>query len=271
VGLGAARRGLDGGGVRAAADGLHGSPVAAASDGGAPASVGGDGAAPIVRLPRLTENGAKVPVVVEIDHPMDAAHHVTCVTVENPRDPVPSKGEFRFTAGSGRAYVSFQARLDDGASTLGAAVECSAGRRWWGRESTRVVDGAGGCGGSAPPPARTAQEIRPPVIRLPQLVRGERLQPGRVIDVQVKMLHPVRTGLERRGDAWAQVGDAFYLTDMEVFLGAERVSHFRLTPALSDNPLIGFRLRPREEGLLRVLVRNNRGARLEAEHPILFA
>jgi hypothetical protein len=51
---------------------------------------------------------------------------------------------------------------------------------------------------------------------------------------------------------------------MDVFLGGERVSRFRLTPALSDDPLIGFRLRPREEGLVRVVIRNNHGARLEA-------
>ena len=63
---------------------------------------------------------------------------------------------------------------------------------------------------------------------------------------------------------------AFYLTEMAVFLGAARVSYFRLTPAVSDNPLITFRLRPRVESVLRVVLRNNRGARFEAEHPIRF-
>jgi hypothetical protein len=202
---------------------------------------------------------------------MDPAHHVTSVGVRNGRDPIPGKGEFAFTPANGQAYVSFQARLDDGASTLEVAVECSGGRRWSSGEPTRVVDGTGGCGGAAPRPARAAREIRPPVIRLPQLVRGERVQAGHLIDVQVKLQHPVRTGLERQGERWTRVSDPLYLTDLEVFLGAERVSHFRLTPALSDDPLIAFRLRPREEGLVRVVIRNNHGARLEAEHPIRFA
>ncbi|MGH2604500.1 MAG: thiosulfate oxidation carrier complex protein SoxZ, partial [Dehalococcoidia bacterium] len=118
---------------------------------------------------------------------------------------------------------------------------------------------------------RAAVEIRPPVIRLPHAVRNEPIAPGQVLDVQVKIQHPVRTGLERRGGAWVQVAEPFYLTEMDVFLGAERVSHFALTPAVSDNPFITFRLRPRRAGLLRVVFRNNRGARLEAEHPIRFA
>jgi hypothetical protein len=101
-------------------------------------------------------------------------------------------------------------------------------------------------------------EIRPPVIWL-RLARGERIDAGQLVDVQVVIQHPVRTGLERRGDAWTQASEPFYLTEMAVFLGADRVSYFRLTPAVSDNPLITFRLRPPVESVPRVL-RNNRGA-----------
>jgi hypothetical protein len=68
-----------------------------------------------------------------------------------------------------------------------------------------------------------------------------------------------------------QAAEPFYLTEMDVFLDRERVSHFALTPAVSDNPFITFRLKPRRAGLLRVAFRNNRGARLDAEHPIRFA
>jgi predicted secreted protein len=65
-----------------------------------PAQAGGShappphAAPPIIRLPVLTENGAKVPIVVEVDHPMDIDHHATTITVINERDPIASKGEF---------------------------------------------------------------------------------------------------------------------------------------------------------------------------------
>ncbi len=246
---------------------LHDGPAQAAGPHAPPSHA----APPDIRLPVLTENGAKVPVVVEVDHPMERDHHVTAITVLNERDPIPMKGEFSFSAANGQAYVAFQARLDDGPSTMQAAVECSRGVRWTGTAPTRVVDGAGGCGGPVPKPERAALEIRPPAIRLPQAVHGESIAPGQILDVQVKIQHPVRTGLERRGGAWVQASEPFYLTEMDVFLDTERVSHFALTPAVSDNPFITFRLRPRREAMLRVVFRNNRGARFDAEHPIRFA
>jgi sulfur-oxidizing protein SoxY len=264
--------------VAAAAGGLglargclhHGAAPAAGSEGGARPGPAREGVPPEIRLPMLTENGAKVPIVVEVDHPMADEHHVTSIAVVNERDPLPTKGEFMFTAANGQAYVAFQVRLDDGRSTVRADVECSRGTRWTGVGATRVADGTGGCAGAAPRPERVSAEIRPPVIRLPRAVRGERIDAGQVIDVQVVIQHPVRTGLERRGDAWTQASEPFYVTEMAVFLGADRVSYFRLTPAVSDNSLITFRLRPRVESVLRVVLRNNRGARFEAEHPIRF-
>jgi sulfur-oxidizing protein SoxY len=228
-------------------------------------------AAPLLHVPVLTENGAKVPLTVEVEHPMEWDHHVTTISVVNERDPIPGKGEFSFSPANGQAYVAFQARLDDGPATLQATAECSRGARWSGTAPTRVVDGAGGCGGPVPKPERAATEIRPPVIRLPQAVRGEPIRRDQLLDVQVKIQHPVRTGLERRDGAWVQAAEPFYLTEMDVFLDADRVSHFSLTPAVSDNPFITFRLRPRRPGLLRVAFRNSRGARLDAEHPIRFA
>jgi predicted secreted protein len=246
---------------------------------------------PGLRLPALTGNGAKVPVAVEVDHPMEVGHHVSRIAVTNPRDPIPTKGELLLSPANGQAYLAFQARLDDGPSAVRVDVECSAGVRWSATEATRVVDGAGGCGGETSRPAATAPgqarlgprgpgtstspggdaarssgEVRAPVIRVPELLRGRRLEPGQIVDVQVLIQHPVRTGLERHGDRWVQVSEPFYLTEMEVFMGGERVSRFLMSPAISDNPLIAFRLRPSPDGVIGVVFRNNRGGRFEAEH-----
>jgi sulfur-oxidizing protein SoxY len=243
-------------------------PAAAAP----PASPAGAdaGGSPVLRLPRLTENGAKVPITVEMNHPMEPGHHVTSLRVVNDRDPVPSKGEFRFTPANGQVYLAFQARLDDGHSTVRVSAECSHGHRWSSAGPTQVASGGGGCAGAAPGPELRSQAIRPPVIRLPHLVRGQRLAPGHIIDVQIKLKHPVRTGLELRGIRWVQATEPFYLTQMEVFYRETQVSRFLMTPALADDPLITFRLRPQEEGLLRVAFRNSRGAELDATHPLRF-
>jgi sulfur-oxidizing protein SoxY len=78
-----------------------------------------------LRVPDVTSNGAKVPIVVEMDHPMTADHHVRTVRVVNARDPVPSKGTFHLTPANGRVYLSFQARVHHGPSNVTVTAECN--------------------------------------------------------------------------------------------------------------------------------------------------
>src|SRR5207249_173536 len=227
---------------------------------------------PRLRLPAFTSSGAKVPLAVEMSHPMDPGHYVTSLSVVNERDPVPLKGVFHFTPLNGQVYVAFQIRLDHGASEVAATAECSRHARWQTARAITIPDGAGGCAGTAPPPGRVGpDELGAPTIRIPQLIADGRISPGQIIDVQVKIKHPSRTGLEVREGKFAQAGEPLYLNGMTVFYGPAQVSRFTLTSALSDHPFITFRLRARAEDLLRVVLTNNRGQRFEAAHSIRFS
>jgi sulfur-oxidizing protein SoxY len=227
---------------------------------------------PLVRVPSATANGARVPIVVEMAHPMDPDHHVTTLEIVNPRDPVPVKGRFHFTPANGRAYVAFQARLDEGPSTVIAASECARHGPFSATAAVTIAPGAGGCAGGAPLALRAdIDEIRPPVIRIPKLVAEAAIDVGEIIDVQVKMKHPNRTGLVVRDGTFVQDTEPFHLTELDVFYDRDRVSRFVLTAALSDNPLITFKLRARREGAIRVTVTNTRGQRFEATHALRAA
>jgi predicted secreted protein len=227
---------------------------------------------PRLRLPAFTSNGAKVPVAVEMSHPMEPGHSITRISIVNARDPVPLKGVFHFTPRNGQVYVAFQIRLDHGASEVAATAECSRHARWHTTRSITIPDGAGGCAGTAPPPDRTGGgEIGPPAIRIPQLIADGGIAPDQTIDVQVKTKHPSRTGLEVREGKFVQAGEPLYLNGMNVFYGDAQVSQFTMTSGLSDNPFIAFRLRAHTEDLLRVVLTNNRGQRFEAAHRIRFS
>ena len=104
---------------------------------------------PVLRVPRLTTNGAKVPIVVELAHPMTPDHHITSVHVANEGDPIPSKGTFHLTPANGRVHLAFQARMHEGVSEVTATVECNRHGRWSARSTIEIPAGAGGCGGSA--------------------------------------------------------------------------------------------------------------------------
>ena len=226
---------------------------------------------PRLRLPATTSNGARVPVTVEATYPIEPDHGGTVLEVINPRDPVASKGVFHFTVASGRAYVAFQARFDEGPSSAVATAQCSRHGRFSATAPLVIAPGAGGCAGGLTSMAPGADEIRPPVIRIPKLVAEGALQADEIIQIQVKTKHPNRTGLALRDGRWVAESEPFHLRSLEVVYADEPVSRFVLTSALSDNPLITFLLRARREGTVRVLLTNTRGQRFEASHPIRFA
>lgn len=224
---------------------------------------------PLLKIPAFTSNGGKVPIVVEMRHPMEPDHYVTTLHVVNGRDPVPLKGVFHFTPANGQVYLAFQARMDQGVSEVLATAECNLHGPSSTARSIEIPSDAGGCAAPAPPLVRTGgDEILPPRIRIPELVKRGRIRRDEIIHVQLEMRHPSRTGLVRRNGKLVQESEPFYLTEMEVFYGDERVSRFGMTAALSDDPFITFKLRARREGLLRILLTNSRGKRFEATQPM---
>jgi predicted secreted protein len=224
---------------------------------------------PAVRLPVVTANGDRVPIAVEMTHPMEPGHAIEELSVVNPRDPVPSKGAFRFTPGSGAVYLAFQARMDAGPSEVLVTARCSLHGDWTTLHSVTVADGRGGCAAPAPTARRAGDpEMLPPRLRIPQLVRSGRIRRDEVVDVQLSMRHPNRTGLALRDGRFVAETPPFHLDSLAAFLGDEPVCRFALTSALSDDPLITFRLRAGRGGLLRVVLTNSRGDRFEASTPV---
>jgi desulfoferrodoxin (superoxide reductase-like protein) len=225
-----------------------------------------------VRLPAKSRNGHKVPIVVEMSHPMTRDHHVSTVEVVNDSDPIPSKGIFHFTPLSGVVYVAFQARMDEGDSQVTITADCNRHGRWAARRSIRIAENAGGCSGTAPPWARTAgPDVHAPEIRIPELVQGRDIRRGDLIHPQLKIRHPNRTGLVERDGSFVRASEPLYLKEMEVRFGGDQVSRFEFTPALSDDPFITFPLLASREAVLEVRLANNRGDQFEARHDIRFS
>ena len=213
----------------------------------------------------VTANGDRVPITIEMGHPMEPGHHIIRVTVVNERDPVPLKGVFELTPASGLAHLAFQARIDEGASEVAVTAECNLHGAWTTTATVRVADGAGGCSDPAATTSRAlSTEILPPRLRLPGLVRTGRVRPDEVLEAQLLMRHPNRTGLARRDGRFVAESEPFHLREMEVVYRDARVSRFLFTSALSDDPLITFRVRAGQGGVLRAVLGNTRGQRFEA-------
>jgi desulfoferrodoxin (superoxide reductase-like protein) len=227
---------------------------------------------PKLILPETTRNGNQVPVVVKMNHPMERAHYIRRVQFLNESDPIPSKGIFHPTGANGEIYFAFQARMHSGTSTVLAIAECNLHERWTARHRITIPDGQGGCAtAGAAIQAVANEEILPPVIRIPELVRRGRLARGEVAEVQVKFKHPSRTGLAYENKKFVQVEEPLYLTSMQVFYGESLVSRYEMTAGLSDNPFLRFKLKFAEAKPIRILFTNSVGRQFNAMAEVVLS
>lgn len=97
-----------------------------------------------LRLPNVAENGAAVPLAVQVESPMTEADHVTAVHVFSERNPLPEVVGFRMTPAMGRAAAETRIRLAE-TQEVTALAEMSDGSVWIARAEVKVT--LGGCVG----------------------------------------------------------------------------------------------------------------------------
>jgi sulfur-oxidizing protein SoxY len=104
-----------------------------------------DGAG-VVKLdvPLIAENGAVVPVAVEVNAPMTPQNHVKHIYVVADRNRIPIVARAALTPASGQAYMGANIRLGE-TGDVRAIVEQSDGTLLQVKREVRVT--VGGCGG----------------------------------------------------------------------------------------------------------------------------
>ena len=227
---------------------------------------------PKLILPAATRNGNHVPIAVKLSHPMEVGHHIRRVQFLNESDPIPSKGVFHPAPANGELYFAFQARMHSGASELLAIAECNLHGTWAARQRITIPEGQGGCAtADGNQQAAAKEEILPPVIRIPEMVRRGRLVKGETFEVQVKFKHPSKTGLAYENHKFVQVEEPFYLTSMQVFYGERLVSRYEMTAGLSDNPFLKFKLKITEEKPIRIIFTNSTGRQFSGSTEVMLS
>jgi sulfur-oxidizing protein SoxY len=97
-----------------------------------------------LETPLIAENGAVVPVAVEVSSPMTAADHVTSIYLVADTNRIPIIMRATFTPQSGQAYLGATVRLGE-TGAVRAIVEQSDGTLLQVRREVKVT--VSGCGG----------------------------------------------------------------------------------------------------------------------------
>jgi sulfur-oxidizing protein SoxY len=104
-----------------------------------------DGASLIkLDVPLIAENGAVVPVAVEVSSPMTAQSYVKSIYVIADRNRIPIVTRVALSPEAGRAYMGANIRLGE-TGDVRAIVEQSDGTLWQIKREVKVT--VGGCGG----------------------------------------------------------------------------------------------------------------------------
>lgn len=93
-------------------------------------------------LPAVAENGAQVPLTVQLDSPMTADDHVTAIHIIATRNPAPQIGTFRLTPQMSRAEAMTRIRVAEEQEIL-VLAELSDGRVF--QQTASIIVSVGGC------------------------------------------------------------------------------------------------------------------------------
>ena len=110
------------------------------------------------------------------------------------------------------------------------------------------------------------------VLRLPTTIKK-----NEIIEVKAKIKHPVRTGLALNEDAktrlerFSRGEPAQYVKSVDVSYGDTPAGSFELNSSVSDDPIIGFKIRADREATLRVVAVDYKGAKAEASANVQFS
>lgn len=96
-----------------------------------------------VSAPELAENGATVPVAVEVDFPMEADRYIQTIYILSQKNPVPLIGKFHLTPANGKAHIGTRIKMAE-TSPVHAIAETNTGDLFHGQRSVRVT--MSGCG-----------------------------------------------------------------------------------------------------------------------------
>ena len=213
---------------------------------------------PKLEMPVIAENPIAVPVRVSVEHPMERDHFIRSVEVVLDKDPVPHKGTYRFTPANWQAWVTFPMRSGTG-GVVRASAECSRHGRFVATREIRVA--TDGC-------ATASDTIDRDRSGNPRLRLARPPRPGEIIEVRTKIDHDSDTGLSLRGATYVRERPEFFVRQIRVYFERALISEFRLTSAVSPNPLIRFPLRVTGAGTLRVVFLNNEGRQWEVAEAI---
>ncbi|MBI5181812.1 MAG: thiosulfate oxidation carrier complex protein SoxZ [Nitrospirae bacterium] len=100
-------------------------------------------------------------------------------------------------------------------------------------------------------------ETQKPKMRIPSDIKK-----GSIVEIKVKIDHLMESGLRKDKDTKKLI-PKHTLEKMYIYYDNEQISDFDLSPGLSENPLIGFKVKATKSAPLKVVLTCSEGNKFE--------
>ena len=225
-----------------------------------------DGAALFeVDAPYRAHDAATVPVKITQAEGGDA--RIVKLTLVVDENPAPVAAEFAFGPSIGRLELETRVRVDS-YSNVRAIAETEDGRLWM---TGRFVKASGGC--SAPAlkdmenALASAGEMRMRLFSPAEpAARAPKQSIGRA-EAQVMVRHPNYSGMQRNQLTQLFI-PAFFVDELDVYLGEEKILHMTGGISISEDPSFRFSYSSNGASAFRVLATDTEGGRFERSFPV---
>ncbi len=204
-----------------------------------------------IDLPLVSENGAVVPLRVNIDRPMAAGEHVAALHVFAPANPFPQIATFRFVEGFGVPDIETRIRLNE-SQTVFVVAELNTGAVLMGEREVRVT--VSGCLTQAD--TYDSESVLQTRVRVADSVAS-----GAPLEVLTLINHPQETGL--REDGQGNIVPKRLIERLEARYNGQVAFVAELNRSVSANPYLRFFITPTETGSLDLVWTEDTGATAE--------
>ncbi len=195
----------------------------------------------LLRTPDHVDNGASVPITIEIDSAMTPQDHPRVVHVLAHANPNPQVLSAWFTPECGRAAFTTRIRLEK-SQTVTMVAQMSDGRLLRRDAEVEIVVGACADDGSG-----TIQDVAnfKPVSRVSA---PERARAGEIVTIRALISHPMETGLRLNAvDDWVRQR---IISSFTCAYGGKTLFRARLYPSVAANPFFEFHCRATHDAAL---------------------
>lgn len=214
-------------------------------------------------IPDRPENGAVVPVEVEIEHPMDENNYISKITILTEKNMLKHAVTAHYTPQNAMAYLFTNIKLSE-TQLVYVLAETNSGKVYKTTKKISVSEGSCVEGKKTKESDYViiVDKAHKEISNEEKELKSTKYKKDEVVKVVSFLVHPMETGF--REDKYSgELKPKFFIQKATAFLDDKEIARFEFDATTSTNPKIIFPLKIKDKGVLKIIYENNKNELIE--------